>query len=1266
MLSVPLKLPDDKKHTDLAHKLNRYLKQNYSKRLALATTNACQTAEKTRNQAVHLNDNATPNEQLLRIKKYKSLLNMIQNRFDLTKVDLQFAWRDAFKPYAKQVETQLSFERAALSFNLAAILSSQAVNEKRSTSDGVRNAARLFQQAAGLLEEVKVATTSHSWGNSCTDDLSPNVLEALQTMMLAQAQRCFYERAVADGKSNKLLAKVAAGVAELYCDAVVLLRSPELRQALDASWADVCEWNLCTYEGLAAFHTADDHAAAFEYGSQVARLTLAAEKLNSAVRLSLKAHPSLRSVYQKELERVEYAKQLAIKDNETIYLEPVPLISSLPAIKGHKTVRALALDELPPPSSSVVSEDNSLTIDPFIHIVPAAVQRELTHFGLVRRQQLETLHIQIEGVVEAGVSKLLELDLPNSLHLTDKKAVTIDDNITSVAVDETSKPRLPQAVEEAISRVHQAGGEQELNRSISHLDELAAACNSKLSSIRSLLAKESDAESEMSQKYGNRWGLVSCGKGAIAAIEEELDEYAGRLLQAREANAKIVERVIRFSSSPGAPLIALPVEEVALHMPQLSTFESVASTGGIDALRCAFDELETVRAEREPLISQCAEYFGETHRVSIERKDKTSKLGLTIIDSEGGVEIDEVAPDGLGMAAGLQVGESILSVNGKLCRDQRHALQLLDKAGKKVTLVMQNAPYDEDCVRALMNRGTTPAQAIFETQLQKLAPLKSACDDFCLRHETSLNAVIAANEKFVADSITQNEASVHAKQAHIRDINEAVANFESIAREAQEGKSYYDSTTEKLDGLVNKVKEATLERTDLATQFDTQSASEEETVPLALARPVVDDDYLPLASVTLEGQQDQAQPFNNSTIVEPDKLRQLMEMGFSRGQSEGALENSQGDVEVALTSLLSAAPNTVATTTTNTTDAGPQVVSELPRPRQVRRQSSGAIFQLPQTLPPKVQQLVDMGFNAEQAALALVKKDNSVQDAAADLLSASGAAAATSQAQHEGNRSAVDLPRVVTMQREESQVEELMSMGFDAAQAKCALTKGDGSVEVALQLLLDDPSSLSSESVGSVPAPTHHSVSPTQAQVQAAPPESTAAAIGADVECIVGMGFSAQQALSALATAKGDRNEAISILLASSTSQQLAVAPPAPPTVPPVSPPFVNPSANFYAMPDQSITPSGSTLAQPTAPPMYGYGGGYYSAYGGGAYAYPYGGWMPPPHAFRPADPNFQMHTTGFPQINTQQPPVVDWRPPPPHSATSQQSATSPPSGTSS
>lgn len=84
--------------------------------------------------------------------RYIRCLTAIENRFPISKekghAQVAFTWYDAFRPSKKSTQYNIHFEKAAVLFNLGAVLSQQALACDRTTADGLLQAGKLFQVRA--------------------------------------------------------------------------------------------------------------------------------------------------------------------------------------------------------------------------------------------------------------------------------------------------------------------------------------------------------------------------------------------------------------------------------------------------------------------------------------------------------------------------------------------------------------------------------------------------------------------------------------------------------------------------------------------------------------------------------------------------------------------------------------------------------------------------------------------------------------------------------------------------------------------------------------------------------------------------------------------------------------------------------------------------------------------------------------------------------------------------------------------------------------
>ena len=280
MFSLPLKQTE---RVDYSKSLHRFVEESYSLEQADEHRDAFAAVQTLREKVRTATLTEKGAEETVRlIARYYRVLTSVRTRFG-TAVDdsdgrAMFMWRDAWKTNEKCVLCDLQFERAAVLFNLAAALSYLGTVQKRSDADGLRRACQRFQQAAGALALLKGLEIS----DDVTGDLGEDAIEVWQTLMLAQAQQCFFEKAAKDKLKPGVVARLAAQVATLYGTAADGLREAKLHT--DKSWPQLLAWHVSTFQAWTQLHAAAEHVEAFEYGAQVARLSHAQGLMGDVVK----------------------------------------------------------------------------------------------------------------------------------------------------------------------------------------------------------------------------------------------------------------------------------------------------------------------------------------------------------------------------------------------------------------------------------------------------------------------------------------------------------------------------------------------------------------------------------------------------------------------------------------------------------------------------------------------------------------------------------------------------------------------------------------------------------------------------------------------------------------------------------------------------------------------------------------------------------------------------------------------------------------------
>ncbi|KAF8842107.1 BRO1-domain-containing protein [Paxillus ammoniavirescens] len=267
--------------------------------------------------------------------------------FTLTKlpsdIDLEFAYAHAFSPTTSIPITlrSLAFERAAILFNLAALYSQLAASEDRSSQDGLKRASSYYQNAAGTFAFLRTSALPKllipPQAEESPSDLTGPFIQSLEWLMMAQAQECAWQRAVADHYKNGLIAKLAAGVASLYTSSLEAIRSAsaEASEKLPSTWIAHIETKQRHFHAAAQYRKSMDELEANRYGDELRRLINAEAEANRGYNLAkrnavglavLQDIKSLLDVLQKHLARAE-------RDNDLIYHNDVPPSSAITPIQ---------------------------------------------------------------------------------------------------------------------------------------------------------------------------------------------------------------------------------------------------------------------------------------------------------------------------------------------------------------------------------------------------------------------------------------------------------------------------------------------------------------------------------------------------------------------------------------------------------------------------------------------------------------------------------------------------------------------------------------------------------------------------------------------------------------------------------------------------------------------------------------------------------------------------------------------------------------------
>lgn len=282
-------------------------------------------------------------------------------------INLEFSYANAFAPNPSSLPVTLrsiTFERASVLFNIAALYSQLAASEDRSSQDGLKRASACYQNAAGVLAFLSESALPKLGpfvdSENTPSDLNEDFVKSLEWLMLAQAQECVWQRAVADHYKNSLIAKLAAKVSSLYNTSLLSIRqaAADTRDALPPNWIPHLETKHYHFNAASQYRKGIDELEASRYGDEIQRLMIAEADAKKAFNIAKRAGvaqavisdvKSLLDVVQKNLARAE-------RDNDLIYHQNVPAPSGIPAIQEVSMVQSIVPPGLRDPKS-VIGDD---------------------------------------------------------------------------------------------------------------------------------------------------------------------------------------------------------------------------------------------------------------------------------------------------------------------------------------------------------------------------------------------------------------------------------------------------------------------------------------------------------------------------------------------------------------------------------------------------------------------------------------------------------------------------------------------------------------------------------------------------------------------------------------------------------------------------------------------------------------------------------------------------------------------------------------------
>lgn len=541
---------------------------------------------------------------LKKIAAYAAQLVWIGGKFPID-IGADFTWYPALGYNTEQPISQnnLKYELSNVLYNLAALYSQLAVSVNRSSPDGLKSAANYFCLSAGVLSHIKDKVLPELRAEP-VEDMDIATLESLQELLLAQAQECFWQKAVMDGYKDASIAKLAARVSDLYNTAGEWAIKSE---AVSSEWIHHMTAKHHHFAAAAQYRQACDCLEKRKYGEEVARLRDSMQCVNEALRemryVSKGVQADLNGLKSKVSEDLKRAE----KDNDVIYVQPVPAKSELKVLERANMVIARVPKEVSEPLE-MLGDHGEFGRPLFAQLVPFAVHLAASIYEQRRDRLVNTQIIDELELLNARIHDTLRsLGLPGSLQAIEKPL------------------GIPPSLRSHADEIRQADALSRLQRSFSDLEKLKASDEDAFKAGRESLLAEEAEDNRLRMKYGTLNWKRPDSRSAAPKLFAQVEEISGYLKSSASS-----DQLVRTKYTECEPLLRILAgtdRDIAEFVPS-SRFVTIPEKLEVEAskLRNCLNDLTRLESRRRKKVE------------GIREKAKRDDINASILVETGRLE----------------------------------------------------------------------------------------------------------------------------------------------------------------------------------------------------------------------------------------------------------------------------------------------------------------------------------------------------------------------------------------------------------------------------------------------------------------------------------------------------------------------------------------------------------------------------------------------------------------------------------------------------
>ncbi|CAO1631089.1 unnamed protein product [Sympodiomycopsis kandeliae] len=517
----------------------------------------------------------------------------------------------------------LIWEQSNVLFAIAALLSQLGLQEPRNDGQSIKRAVGYFQTSSAIFSYLESSLQQHSiqfQPTSPPHGLTSAAIKPLATLTLAQAQECFWQKALSDGMKAGTVAKLAKAVEDLYEQThqeASAAQDEQGREALSRTWMNHITTKRYHFAAACQYRKSQEDVGNSRYGDEIARLQLAEQHVKSALSALKKGLPSsssstavvgdlkgLQGVIESNLKR-------ACKDNDLIYLEPVTPSASLAVIQGARMVQPKLPVQVSRPIDCLqqhTTADDKTSLPAlgkplFGALVPYGAHLAISVYEDRKetwwRESMENKRMELEGIVK---STLDSLNLPFALDALDR-----DRKGSGIGGQQGG---IPQSLLSAVDLLHSQGGLSTLHALHSEVLQKSSSNAQNLSSAREALEVESQEDSAMRAQQPD-WGSSGRMESRIAAQDywKRYEELSATVKMAEQSDSVVQGKISQWSEAWS--ILQGGQEEIAKHLPKRNDSDTTdqdhaltSSSSIVRSLRTTLESIDDTLSEYAALSSE--------------------------------------------------------------------------------------------------------------------------------------------------------------------------------------------------------------------------------------------------------------------------------------------------------------------------------------------------------------------------------------------------------------------------------------------------------------------------------------------------------------------------------------------------------------------------------------------------------------------------------------------------------------------------------------